>query len=132
MFRSSPPEVFLRKSVLEIYSKFTDHSCRSVISISYYHFIEITLRHECSPVNLLHIFGISFLKTTSGGLLIDVSFHYEKKKKYSRKYFISFQIPLMNLLSSSLCNYFCICVSLCIFFILICIRMYECICISCE
>ena len=30
--------------------------------------IEIRLRHGCSPVNLLHIFGIPFLKNTSGRL----------------------------------------------------------------
>ena len=32
-------------------------------------FIEITLCHECSPVNLLHIFRTPFLKNTSGWLL---------------------------------------------------------------
>ena len=33
LFRSSPPEVFLGKSVLKICSKFTgEHTCRSVIS----------------------------------------------------------------------------------------------------
>ena len=32
-------------------------------------FIEMTLRHRCSPVNLLHIFGTPFPKNTSGGLL---------------------------------------------------------------
>ena len=32
--------------------------------------LEITLRHGCSPVNLLHIFRISFPKNTSGGLLL--------------------------------------------------------------
>ena len=32
-------------------------------------FIEIALRHGYSPVNLLHIFGISFPKNTCGGLL---------------------------------------------------------------
>ena len=34
-------------------------------------FIEITLRHGCSPVNLLHIFKTPFLKNTFGGLLLD-------------------------------------------------------------
>ena len=33
-------------------------------------FIEITLRRGCSPVNLLHIFRTSFLKNTSGRLLL--------------------------------------------------------------
>ena len=32
-------------------------------------FIEISLRHGCSPVNLLHIFRAPFLKNTSGRLL---------------------------------------------------------------
>ena len=57
-YRSSPLEVFLRKSVLTICSKVTgEHPCRSVISIKLQsNFIEIVLLHECSPVNLLHIF----------------------------------------------------------------------------
>ena len=33
-------------------------------------FIEITLRHGCSPVNLLHISRTPFPKNTSGGLLL--------------------------------------------------------------
>ena len=34
-------------------------------------FIEITLRHGCSPVNLHHIFRTAFLKNTSGRLLVE-------------------------------------------------------------
>ena len=33
-------------------------------------FIEITLRHGCSPVNLLHIFKTPFPRNTSGWLLL--------------------------------------------------------------
>ena len=33
-------------------------------------FIEITLQHGCSPVNLLHIFRTPFPKNTSGGMLL--------------------------------------------------------------
>ena len=33
-------------------------------------FIEITLRHGCSPVNLLHILRTPFPKNISGGLLL--------------------------------------------------------------
>ena len=33
--------------------------------------IEITLRHGCSPINLLHIFRTPFYKKTSGGLLLE-------------------------------------------------------------
>ena len=34
-------------------------------------FIEIKLRHGCSPVNLLHIFRTPFIKNTYGGLLLE-------------------------------------------------------------
>ena len=68
-FRSSRPEVFLRKSVLKICSKFTgEHPCRSVISIKLLcNFIEITLRHGCFPVNLLHISEHLLLRTPPNG-----------------------------------------------------------------
>ena len=36
--------------------------------------IEATLRHECSPVNLLHIFRKTFPKIISGRLLLNVGF----------------------------------------------------------
>ena len=68
--RSSRPEVLLEKGVLKICSKFTgEHPYQSVISINFQrNFIEITLRHGCSPLNLLHIFRIPFPKNTSRGL----------------------------------------------------------------
>ena len=68
-FRSS-----LGKSVLKIYSKFTGkHPCRSVISIKLQSsFTEITLRHGCSPVNLLDILRTPFYKNIYGGLLLQV------------------------------------------------------------
>ena len=71
-FRSSHPEVFLGKGILKICSKFTgEHPCRSVISIKLLcRFIEITLRHGYSPVNLLQIFGTPFLKNTFRWLLL--------------------------------------------------------------
>ena len=71
--RRSHPEVFLGKGVLEICSKFTgEHPCRKAISIKLQsNFVEITLRHGCSPVNLLlHIFRTPFYKSTSGWLLL--------------------------------------------------------------
>ena len=34
-------------------------------------FIEITLRHGCSPLNFLHIFRAPFTKNTSGWLLLN-------------------------------------------------------------
>ena len=53
-------------------SKFTGkHPCRSLISINLFcYFIEITIRHGCCPVNLLHIFRRPFYNNTSGGLFL--------------------------------------------------------------
>ena len=80
--------MFLEKGVLKICSKFTgehpyrcaisicskftvEHPYRSVISIKLAcSFIEITLRHGCSPIKLLHIFRTPFSKNTSGRLLL--------------------------------------------------------------
>ena len=72
-FRSSPSEVLLEKGVLEICSKFIgEHPCQCAISINLLcNFIEITLRHECSPVNLLHIFRAPFPSNTSGWLPLE-------------------------------------------------------------
>ena len=69
--RSSHPAVFRGKDVMKICCKFTgEHPCQSVISIKLQsNFIEITLRHGCSPVNVLHIFRTPFSKNTSGWLL---------------------------------------------------------------
>ena len=69
--RSSRPEVFLRKDVLKMCSKFTgEHPCRSAISIKLLcNFIEIALRRGCSPVGLLHIFRTTFSRNISGWLL---------------------------------------------------------------
>ena len=71
--RSGAPEVFLGERVLEICSKFAgEHPCKSVIAIKLLCiFIEIALRHGCSPVNLLYIFRSSFYMNTSGGLILN-------------------------------------------------------------
>ena len=71
---SSRPEVFLKKDVRKICSKFTEeHPCRSVISIKLQsNFTEITLRHGCSPVNLLLIFRTPFSKSNSRWLLPNI------------------------------------------------------------
>ena len=46
---------------------------QSVISIKLQrNFIEIALRHGCSPVHLLHIFRTPFLKNNSGWLLLKI------------------------------------------------------------
>ena len=70
---SSPPKVFLRKVVLILYNKFTgEHPCRSVISTkSLCIFIEITLRHGSSSVNLLSISRTPFPKNNFGKLPLE-------------------------------------------------------------
>ena len=71
-YRTSHSEVFLRNGVLKICSKFPgEYPCRSVISITLQsNFIEIALRCECSPVNLLHIFRTPFSRNSSEWLLL--------------------------------------------------------------
>ena len=63
-YKSSQPEGFSGKGVLKTCSKYIgEHTCQSS-------FIEIALWHGCSPANSLHIFRKSFLKNTSGWLLL--------------------------------------------------------------
>ena len=71
--RSTRTEVFLRKGIRKICSKFTGElPCQSAISIKLQsNFIEIKLMHECAPVNLLHILRTPFLKNTPELLLLD-------------------------------------------------------------
>ena len=61
-----------KKVFWKICSKFTgEHPCQSVISIKLQsNFIEIVLRHGCSPVFLLYVFRTPFPKNTSGWLLL--------------------------------------------------------------
>ena len=61
--------MFLRKSVLQISSKFTGgHPHHSVISIKLQsNYIENALRHGYSPVHLLNIFRTAFPRNASGG-----------------------------------------------------------------
>ena len=71
--RSSRSEVFLGNSVLKTCSKCTrEHPCRSAISIKLLcSFIEIALRHGCSPVNFpAWVFSCKFaayFQNTLGG-----------------------------------------------------------------
>ena len=66
IYRSSHQEEFLEKDVPKICSKFIrERPCRSAISIKLFcKFIEITLRHGCAPLNLLHIYRTAFPKNT--------------------------------------------------------------------
>ena len=63
-------DMFLGKDVLNICSKFTGE-LPCVISIKLLgNFIEIVVRHGCSPLNFLHIFRTLFPKKTCGWLLL--------------------------------------------------------------
>ena len=74
IYRSTPPDVFLEKSVLRIFSKVTEeHSCRSVISIKLlYNFLKIALWHGYSCVDLQYIFYTTCYKNIYGALLLDL------------------------------------------------------------
>ena len=71
-FKSSPPDMVLGKSVLELSSKCKEeHPYRSAISIKLLCIcIVIAVRHGCSLVNLLHICRTTFPKNISEGLLL--------------------------------------------------------------
>ena len=68
-YKSSPSEVFLVKGVLKTCSKFTrEHPCRRAILLKLLcNFIEIALRHGCSPVNSLLFSEHLFLRTPLDG-----------------------------------------------------------------
>ena len=81
--QKQPSRGVLRKRFLKICSKFTEeHPRRSGIWTKLLcTFIEITLRHGCSPVNLLHFFRTPFPKNVSWGLLLDPSRYMNRKHK---------------------------------------------------
>ena len=85
--------MFLGEGVLKICNKFTrEHQYQSAISRKLQgNFIEITLRHGCYPVNLLHIFRTSVPKNTSGRLL-----PYGKTLKAESKYGLNFRSKSNN------------------------------------
>ena len=89
-FRNSHPEVFLRKGALKICRKFTgEHPCQSVISIKLQRiFIEITLRHGCSPVNLLHVFRTPFPRNTSGWLLLHIPIQSNTNRNFTLSFLL--------------------------------------------
>ena len=90
MGESTTPEVFLKKGVLEICSKFTgDHPCRSVISIK--------LRSNCK-------FAVTV--NTSGELLLNgLSSHYHISIKGATKlYFMHYLCVVIILLNVDLCE----------------------------
>ena len=78
-FRSSHPKVFLWRGVLKICSKFPgENQCRSVILIKLpSNFIEITLRHGCSPVKLQLISRTLFPRNPSGWLFLPLRSSWE-------------------------------------------------------
>ena len=78
LFRSSSPEVFLGKGVLKIRSNFSgEHPCRSGISVKLLCiFIEIALRHGCSPVNCCIFYEHLYLRTPLDGCFWLLLWHF--------------------------------------------------------
>ena len=76
IFRTIPTEVFLKRScpknMQQIYRRTLMRKCHfnKVALQLCCNFIEIALLYGYSPVNLLHIFRITFLKDTSGRLFL--------------------------------------------------------------
>ena len=82
------------RGVLKICCEFSGElPCWSVIPIKLQsNFIETTLRHGCSPVNLLHTFRTTFPKNTSGRLLLKellYQFHFQLNCLCSRNFSFS-------------------------------------------
>ena len=110
--------MFLWKGVLKICSKFTgEHPCLSATSINLQsNFIEITLRHGCSPVNLLHIFRTVFLKNTYEWLLPMVPFSFWEELNLKtcslnnllpiKMIFVIFASSLVSIMSICPCHFF--------------------------
>ena len=61
-------------------------------------FIEIALRHGCSPANLLHIFSTPFLKNTSGRLLLEFAI----KNKFKQETLHVLTIAMIYVMLASL------------------------------
>ena len=59
-------------------------------------FIEITIRHGCSPANVQYIFRPPFLKNTSGRLLLNLRTFSEKHQKSSHRRFSIKKTVLKN------------------------------------
>ena len=74
-FSGSLPEVFYKKVFLKILQNSQENTCARQKQpfrkpMPKCDFIEIALRHGCSPVNLLHIFRTHFPKNTPGWLVL--------------------------------------------------------------
>ena len=105
--------MFLRKGILKICSEFTEETpCRSAISIKLLcNFIEIALRHGCSPVNLLHIFRTPFSRNTTGCLLLNLIlirenllFYYLSASSSSKYHSLMNQNPKYNEKTTNSCS----------------------------
>ena len=86
--RSSPPEVFLKK----VFWKYTVNLQENTHAEVWFQksCFQITFRHGCSPVNLLHIFRTSFPKNTSGWPLMKAVYQLRGTVKYVLLYFAFF------------------------------------------
>ena len=72
-FLKQPPRGVLQKRCSENIQQIYKRTSMSKQS----NFIEITLRHGCSPVNLLHFFRTPFPSNTSGQLLLDFNVKFQ-------------------------------------------------------
>ena len=106
--QKQPSRGVLRKKCSEniICSKFTgEYPCRSVVSIkSLCNFFQISLRYECSPVNLVHISRTNFPKNNSGGLLLCSEIMWIKTQNSIIIVLCYYYLGLFGFTALSLCN----------------------------
>ena len=67
-------------------------------------FIEITLRHGSSPVNLLHIFRTPFPKNTCGGIFLKIQSRLVIKQKIFNHYQHAKIIPSIFWIQEIICE----------------------------
>ena len=74
IFKAAVQRCSLEKVFWKYATKSQEYThCWSAISVKQQkNFVEITLRHGCSPANLLHVFRTTFLKNLYGWLLLDI------------------------------------------------------------
>ena len=83
-FQKQPPRGVLKErrseNMQQIYRKIYMPKCDFNKVAKQSKFIEIALRHGCSPVNLLHIFRTPFFRSTSGWLPLCFAISTTEKK----------------------------------------------------
>ena len=91
-FSENMQQIYRRTPMLNC--DFSKVALQYLILLLHCNFMEITFRHEYSPVNLLHFFRTPFPKNTSGGLLLSlVCDGFLSVKNFFRRYVSILLLP---------------------------------------